>query len=145
MNYNSLLACDLMSGTGFLGLLYIGLYKNIIGLDLCILLYLFFGLSIYFYGRITQNQLYYEIYHYLLIIIFVMMPFITANVDLLFWHLTFIFLTMATRRIFDGCIISQVERNPLEHKTKLTEWFNSDIIFTGLGLITIYNLYSLSN
>ena len=141
MNYNSLLACDLMSGTGFLGLLYIGLYKNLIGLDLCILLYLFFGLSIYFYGRINRNQLYYEIYHYLLIIIFIMMPFITINIELLFWHLTFIFLTMATRRIFDGCIISQVEREDSITQTQLTEWFNTEAIFTGLGLITIFNLY----
>ena len=88
MNYNSLLACDLMSGTGFLGLMYIAFFKNLVGLDLCVLLYLFAGLGVYFYGRIIQNQLYYEIYHYLLIIIFVMMPFITTNIDLLFWHLT---------------------------------------------------------
>jgi len=28
MNYNSLLACDLMSGTGFLGLMYIAFFKK---------------------------------------------------------------------------------------------------------------------
>ena len=60
MNYNSLLACDLMSGTGFLGLMYIAFLKNLVGLDLCVLLYLFIGLGVYFYGRIMQNQIYYE-------------------------------------------------------------------------------------
>ncbi len=147
MNFKALLACDLMTITGFTGLINIIYYKleNLTCyVDNLIMLYLYFGIIIYFVGRLLQNQLMYEIYHYLLIFIFIGIPFITQNKDILFWHLTFIFLTLATRKIFDGCIISLVEReNPIT-QNKLTEWFNSDIIFSILGLFTIFNLYKIS-
>ena len=103
MNPDFLLVCNFISSIGFMGLMHIARHKSIVGLDFCILIYLFACFCIYFYGLLTNKQYYTKFCYYLLVPIFIMVPLLTNNIYLLYWHfmINCIIIIIATIRIFN--------------------------------------------
>ena len=77
----------------------------------------------------------------MLAIIFVIIPIVSNNKELLNWQLLFILFTLATRKIFNGCVIRKVERKDAITQNSFTNMFNWDIIFPLLGVVTMVKLY----
>ncbi len=70
-------------------------------------------------------------------------PLTTVNKYLLFFHLSLILLVLATRKIFNGCIVRDLEnKNERITNNSFTIFFNWDIIFPIIGFISNYKLYS---
>lgn len=137
----ALLACDIANTFGMILLLLIIFLEKVNSYDLYIVFYLIFGIIIYTIGRITKKSIMIEIYHYMLAIIFVIIPIVSNNKELLNWQLLFILFTLASRKIFNGCIIRKVERKDAITQNSFTNMFNWDIIFPLLGVVTMVKLY----
>lgn len=137
----ALLACDIANTFGIILLLLIIFLEKVKSYDLYIVFYLIFGIIIYTTGRIIKKSIMIEIYHYMLAIIFVIIPIVSNNKELLNWQLLFILFTLATRKIFNGCVIRKVERKDAITQNSFTNMFNWDIIFPLLGVVTMVKLY----
>ena len=137
----ALLACDIANTFGIILLLLIIFLEKVKSYDLYIVFYLIFGIIIYATGRIIKKSIMIEIYHYMLAIIFVIIPIVSNNKELLNWQLLFILFTLATRKIFNGCVIRKVERKDAITQNSFTNMFNWDIIFPLLGVVTMVKLY----
>ncbi len=120
----AIMACDLGNSLGITGIALILFLKNLKGVDLYILIYLILGISIYLLGRAFEKQLMIEIYHYMLAIIFGLIPIITFNKEILNWHLLFIIFTLGTRKAFNGCIVRKAERKDAITNNNFTRKFN---------------------
>lgn len=77
----------------------------------------------------------------MLAIIFVLIPIISKNKELLNWHLLFIIFTLASRKVFNGCIVRKGERKDAITQNSFTKMFNWDIIFPLLGVASMAKLY----
>ncbi len=137
----AIMACDLGNSLGITGIALILFLKNLKGVDLYILIYLILGISIYLLGRAFEKQLMIEIYHYMLAIIFGLIPIITFNKEILNWHLLFIIFTLGTRKAFNGCIVRKAERKDAITNNNFTRKFNWDMIFPMLGVASVMKLY----
>ena len=109
--------------------------------DLYIVLYLVMGITIYSSGRIMEKAIMIEIYHYMLAVIFGLIPIITINKEILNWHLLFIIFTLASRKVFDGCIVRKGERENAITQNSFTQMFNWDMIFPLVGVASMAKLY----
>lgn len=139
----SLMMCDL-ANSFFLPFSYIiYLFKNIDMKDKVIVLLIHIGIFIYIIGRYLKNTLYIEIYHYMLGFVYFLIPLFIVNKELLVWHISLVFFTISSRRIFNGCIVRHCEsKNPISDNN-FTKFFNWDILFPILGTISLIKLYYL--
>ena len=137
----AIMACDLGNSLGITGISLILFFKKLKKLDLYIMLYLILGISIYLFGRAIDKPLLIEIYHYMLAIIFGLIPIITDNKEILNWHLLFIIFTLGTRKAFNGCIVRKAESKDAITNNNFTRKFNWDMIFPMLGVASITKLY----
>jgi len=98
--------------------------------------------TIYFTGRILQNRKILAIFHVLWAILMIIIPLIAVDKYLLLFHISLIIFTLATRKIFDGCMIRNLEEKNEEFTnnsfTKRLDW---DLIFPILGFITNIKLF----
>ena len=63
------------------------------------------------------------------------------NKEILNWHLLFIIFTLASRKVFNGCIVRKGERKDAITQNSFTKMFNWDIIFPLLGVTSMVKLY----
>ena len=137
----ALIACYMANTFGMTLLSLILFLEKVDSYDLYIVIYLIFGIIIYSTGRIIEKSVMIEIYHYMLAIIFVLIPIISKNKELLNWHLLFIIFTLASRKVFNGCIVRKGERKDAITQNSFTKMFNWDIIFPLLGVASMVKLY----
>lgn len=133
---------DIANLTGFLYLYFFSNKYNEYNSNIA---YCFILLSIiYFFGRFINNKKILAFYHVIWAIMMVLTPIISFDRYILFFHLSLILLTLATRKIFDGCIVRNLESNN-ENITNnsFTKLFDWDLIFPILGFISNYKLFSL--
>jgi hypothetical protein len=98
--------------------------------------------TIYFTGRILQNRKILAIFHVLWAILMIIIPLIAVDKYLLLFHISLIIFTLATRKIFDGCIVRNLEKKNEEFtNNSLTKRLDWDIIFPILGFITNIKLF----
>jgi hypothetical protein len=135
------MACDMGNSLGITGLALILCLNQLKGIDLYIILYLILGISIYVLGRATDKLLFIEIYHYMLAVIFGLIPIISSNKEILNWHLLFIIFTLGTRKAFNGCIVRKAENKDAITHNSFTKKFNWDMIFPMLGVASTLKLY----
>tara|TARA_B110000444_G_scaffold50410_1_gene46420 strand:+ start:3263 stop:3628 length:366 start_codon:yes stop_codon:yes gene_type:complete len=115
--------------------------SNINTIDLVIIGFIHMGLLLYVMGRWLNDPFYIEIYHYCLGIQAFLIPLLVNYRELLLWHILFIIFTLATRKIFRGCIVRNVERDNPVTNNEFTKLFNWDLIFPALGVISAVKLY----
>ena len=137
----ALMACDMANSIGMTLLSLILFLEKVKRHDLYIVLYLIIGITIYSTGRIMKKSIMVEIYHYMLAVIFGLIPIISKNKELLNWHLLFIIFTLASRKVFNGCIVRKGERKDAITQNSFTKMFNWDIIFPLLGVASMVKLY----
>ena len=136
-----IMACDMANSIGMTLLSLILFLEKVKRYDLYIVLYLIMGITIYSTGRIMKKSIMVEIYHYMLAVIFGLIPIVSKNKELLNWHLLFIIFTLASRKVFNGCIVRKGERENAITQNSFTNMFNWDIIFPLLGIASIAKLY----
>ena len=74
----------------------------------------------------------------------ILTPITSYDKYILFFHLSLILLTLATRKIFNGCIVRNLESNNEKiTNNSFTKLFNWDLIFPILGFISNYKLFTL--
>ena len=81
-----IMACDMANSMGMTLLSLILFLEKVKSHDLYIVLYLIMGITIYSTGRIMKKSIMVEIYHYMLAVIFGLIPIISKNKELLNWH-----------------------------------------------------------
>ena len=138
----SLVMCDLANSFFLPSCYFIYLTKKINTIDLAIICFIHIGIILYVIGRWLNDPFYIEIYHYCLGILSFLIPLFINNKELLLWHVLFIIFTLATRKIFSGCIVRNVERDNPVTNNEVTRMFNWDLIFPVLGVISAVKLYS---
>ena len=136
-----IIACDMANSIGMVLLSLILFLEKVDSYDLYIVLYLVMGITIYSSGRIMEKAIMIEIYHYMLAVIFGLIPIITINKEILNWHLLFIIFTLASRKVFDGCIVRKGERENAITQNSFTQMFNWDMIFPLVGVASMAKLY----
>ena len=136
-----IMACDMANSIGMTLLSLILFLEKVKRHDLYIVLYLIIGITIYSMGRIMKKSIMVEIYHYMLAVIFGLIPIISKNKEVLNWHLLFIIFTLASRKVFNGCIVRKGERENAITQNSFTNMFNWDIIFPLLGVASMTKLY----
>jgi len=99
---------------------------------------------VYFFGRFINNRKILAFYHVIWAFMMILTPITSYDKYILFFHLSLILLTLATRKIFNGCIVRNLESNN-ENITNnsFTKLFNWDLIFPILGFISNYKLFTL--
>lgn len=106
-----------------------------------ILLYILITLSIYYIARLTGVIKLMNIFHVLLALGMVLVSLISEDKDILILLINSSLLVTASRKIFNGCIVRDIENKDSELTnnsfTKMLKW---DYIFPSLGLIGIYKL-----
>ena len=101
-------------------------------------------LVMYFIGRILNNSNIISYFHIIWGIVMIFSPILTKNKLLLCVHLTIILITLATRKIFNGCMVRIFEdKDNIITNNEFTKIFNWDMIFPVLGFISIVKLYRL--
>lgn len=140
-NNKSIILCDL-ANSFFLPLCFsIYFFKDINIKEKLLILLIHSGIFMYLIGRFLNQPLYIEIYHYCLGIIAFLIPLLVNNKELLLWHILFIIFTLATRKIFRGCIVRNIERDNPVSDNEFTRLFNWDLIFPVLGVVSAVKLY----
>ena len=135
------MACDMANSVGMTLLSLILFLEKVRRQVLYIVLYLIIGIIFYSTGRIMKKSIMIEIYHYMLSVIFGLIPIISKNKEILNWHLLFIIFTLASRKVFNGCIVRKGERKDAITQNSFTNMFNWDIIFPLLGVASMVKLY----
>lgn len=107
------------------------------------LAYLFIvSLSLYYTGRLTSNSSLFEVFHVLFAFCVSTFPFLTKNRDILFLHLVGIIFAMATRRLFNKCLLREFEKKGnIITNNNLSKSLNWDYIFPALALSSGFKLY----
>ena len=83
-------------------------------------------------------------YHVIWAFMMILTPITSYDKYILFFHLSLILLTLATRKIFNGCIVRNLESNNEKiTNNSFTKLFNWDLIFPILGFISNYKLFTL--
>ena len=136
-----IMACDMANIVGMTLLSLMLFLEKVRRQDLYIVLYLIIGIIFYSTGRIMKKSIMIEIYHYMLAVIFGLIPIISKNKEILNWHLLFIIFTLASRKVFNGCIVRKGERKDAITQNSFTNMFNWDIIFPLLGVASMVKLY----
>ena len=136
-----IMACGMANSVGMTLLSLILFLEKVRRQDLYIVLYLIIGIIFYSTGRIMKKSIMIEIYHYMLAVIFGLIPIISKNKEILNWHLLFIIFTLASRKVFNGCIVRKGERKDAITQNSFTNMFNWDIIFPLLGVASMVKLY----
>ena len=139
MNKSKILV-DIMITVALIGFLRILPNLNIIDKRLS---YLFiFSLIVYYTGRLTSITKFFEIFHVLFAFCITTFPFLTKNIDILFLHLVGIILTMATRKLFNKCLLRDFEKNDnIITNNSLSKSLNWDYIFPSLALSSSFKMY----
>lgn len=139
MNKSKVLV-DIMITVALIGFLRILPNLNIIDKRLS---YLFiFSLIVYYTGRLTSMTKFFEIFHVLFAFCITTFPFLTKNREILFLHLVGIILTMATRKLFNKCLLRDFEKNDnIITNNSLSKSLNWDYIFPSLALSSSFNMY----
>jgi len=139
MNKSKILV-DIMITVALIGFLRILPNLNIIDKRLS---YLFiFSLIVYYTGRLTSITKFFEIFHVLFAFCITTFPFLTKNRDILFLHLVGIILTMATRKLFNKCLLRDFEKNDnIITNNSLSKSLNWDYIFPSLALSSSFKMY----
>lgn len=136
-----IMACDMANSVGMTLLSLMLFLEKVRRQDLYIVLYLIIGIIFYSTGRIMKKSIMIEIYHYMLAVIFGLIPIISKNKEILNWHLLFIIFTLASRKVFNGCIVRKCESKDAITQNSFTNMFNWDIIFPLLGVTSMVKLY----
>ena len=131
---------DIMITTALVGFLRI--LPNLSLLDKRLSYLFIFSISLYYTGRLTSNSKLFEIFHVLFAFCVSTFPFLTKNKDILFRHLVGIILAMATRKLFNRCLLREFEKkgNVITNNT-LAKSLNWDYIFPSLALSSGFKLY----
>ena len=137
----SLMMCDLANSFFLPSCYFIYLTKKITLLEKIPMCIIHIGIILYVIGRWFNDPFYIEIYHYCLGIQAFLIPLLVNNKELLLWHVLFIIFTLATRKIFRGCIVRNVERDNPVSDNEFTRLFNWDLIFPVLWVISALKLY----
>lgn len=137
---NSKVLVDIMITVALIGFLRILPNLNIIDKRLS---YLFiFSLIVYYTGRLTSITKFFEIFHVLFAFCITTFPFLTKNRGILFLHLVGIILTMATRKLFNKCLLRDFEKNDnIITNNELSKSLNWDYIFPILALSSSFKMY----
>lgn len=110
----------------------------VLGLSMAVIL------ATYLFARYYNNNRVIEIFHVLWAVEMVLIPFCISNREFQFLYLLIIFITLATRKIFGSCMISELEDandSPITENW-FTQLFNWDLIFPVLGAVSAYQLYT---
>lgn len=119
----------------------LSILKGKTGKEKYLLLYVLFTILTYYIARLTGILNLMNIFHVLLAIAMVITPLISENKDILILLISSSLSITASRKIFGGCIVRDIEKKDSEITdnsfTKMLKW---DYIFPGLGLIGLYKL-----
>ena len=139
MNKSKILV-DIMITIALIGFLRILPNLNLLDKRLA---YLFISsLSLYYTGRLTSSTRFFEIFHVLFAFCVTIFPFLTKNRNILFLHLVGIIITMATRKLFNKCLLRDFEKNDnLITNNELSKSLNWDYIFPALALSSSFKMY----
>ena len=137
----SLMMCDLANSFFLPACYFIYLTKKMNKIELIPVGIIHVGILLYVIGRWLNNAFYIEVYHYCLGIQAIYIPLFVNNRELLLWHILLMFFTLATRKIFQGCIVRNVERDNPISDNEFTRMFNWDKVFPVLGAISALKLY----
>ena len=148
-NKNKALAvCDLSTFLTLMVSFWFFEGKN--GVTKYILIWIMIAAGIYFIGRGKGDSRFIEIYHLMYALLMVLVPVLTKDRDILLIHILLVLITLATRKVFSGCMIRDVENNKNNEKNSLSS--NSftrrvpwDVIFPLVGMISVLKLYWQTN
>lgn len=99
---------------------------------------------LYLLGRLKNNNKIIALFHIVWAVLMFILPFISKDENLLFFHLSLIILTLATRKIFHGCMVRVLEGKNLKLTNNgFTKLFNWDLIFPFLGFFSTIRLRAL--
>jgi hypothetical protein len=119
----------------------LSIYKGKTGKEKNLLLYCLVTLAIYYIARLTGIINLMNIFHVLLALGMVLVSLVSEDKDILMLLINSSLLITASRRIFNGCIVRDIEKKDSEITnngfTKMLKW---DYIFPSLGLIGLYKL-----
>ena len=144
VKFDAQMACDVSNSIAFILMCLIVKNNQLKGVDLYIANYILLGIILFLVGRVTNKKIIIQIYHYLLAFIVCIIPLVSNNRDILFWHLLFIIWTLSSRKLFGGCIIRKIEKSKGQKaitQNSFTKKFNWDLIFPFIGFLSLLKLY----
>ena len=138
----------LLDIVNFIGLVFF-IYNldNFSGLDLHIDFYAIGIIFLYFFGRFIKSSKIIEIFHVLWAVMIIGVPFFAQHRSILFLHITVILFTLCTRKMYNGCIVRNLEekgKNKISNNF-LTKKLNWDLLFPLVGFVSTIRLYLYSN
>ena len=138
-----ILFLDIVVSIGLI--IYIYLSTKTEKINFIISLYFILIGIIYCIGRIINNTTILEIFHVLWAGIMCFLPLITNNNELLYLHIIYIIITLASRKIFKGCAVRVLEKKNKNIITisnnSFSNLLNWDYIFTIIGISSTTRLY----
>ena len=116
----------------FYSLILIMIMKNKNKKDTYLIYFTLISFIIYFYGRFLKNGKIMALFHTIYAIHTILFALLADDKELK--------LIIATRRIFNGCLVRNIEAKSKISKNKFTNLLDWDIIFPSLALISLYRL-----
>lgn len=124
----------------FYSLVLIMIMKNKNKKDTYLIYFTLISFLIYFYGRFLKNGKIMALFHTIYAIHTILFALLADDKELKTLVISELILIIATRRIFNGCLVRNIEAKSKISKNKFTNLLDWDIIFPSLALISLYRL-----
>ena len=126
------------------GIYALNIYEGKVGKEKYLLIYCFITVLTYYLARFSKIKNLLNIFHVLLAFGLVLTSICSDDKDVLIFLIGQSLLITASRKIFNGCIVRDIEKKDNELTsnsfTKMLKW---DYIFPSLGLIGLYKLNNI--